>query len=328
MPNTLDMFKMGDVYLPHARNEAELTAGEDEYITIVRHTQHEYDEKGICSICNTQAEAKLYPVDGNYNNYEYGTIWKMLEKAQETPGSCLVLLRDITLNSNTPISKGKFALSLGSKRLRCAASPNEIALVISGGEISIKDGTFDRLKVKDTGKLTLNGGNYYAIDVAGSSVYTNYGEILATNRAFKHQSTWESKSSITGKSFDVTSTNAPKSVEKPPFDSVSVAPAITTANYGKPMTFTATVTRDDSSKALSYQWYTVAINGMKTAIEGATGATLTVNEAVGTYQYLCQVTCEDYTLSSNTVQLTVQWIDLSDAALSATIQTRAYDGME
>lgn len=81
MPNTLDMFKMGDVYLPHARNEAELTAGEDEYITIVRHTQHNYDENGICSICKTQAEAKLYPVDGNYNNYEYGTIWKMLEKA-------------------------------------------------------------------------------------------------------------------------------------------------------------------------------------------------------------------------------------------------------
>ena len=77
---------------------------------------------------------------------------------------------------------------------------------------------------------------------------------------------------------------------------------------------------------MSYQWYTVAINGTKTAIEGATGATLTVNEAVGTYQYLCQVTCEDYTLSSNTVQLTVQRIDLSSAALSATIQTRAYDG--
>lgn len=38
MPNTLDMFKMGDVYLPHARNEAELTADENTYITIVRHT--------------------------------------------------------------------------------------------------------------------------------------------------------------------------------------------------------------------------------------------------------------------------------------------------
>lgn len=325
MPNTLDMFKMGDVYLPHARNEAELTAGKDEYITIVRHTQHEYDEKGICSICNTQAEAKLYPEDGNYNKYEYGTIWQMLNKAQETQGSCLVLLKDITLSSNTTISEGNFALSLGGKRLRCANSENQIALVISGGEISIKDGTFDRLKVKDTGKLTLNGGKYYAIDVAGST-YENYGQLLPDDYAFKASTGWEAKSSITDKSFDVTSTNAPKSVEKPPFDSVSVAPAITTANYGKPMTFTATVTRDDSSKALSYQWYTVAINGTKTAIEGATGATLTVNEAVGTYQYLCQVTCEDYMLSSNTVQLTVQRIDLFDAALSATIQTRAYDG--
>lgn len=84
MPNTLDMFKMGDVYLPHARSQFELTAVEDKYITIVRHTQHEYDEKGICSICNTQAEAKLYPKDGNYNKYEYGTIWQMLNKAQET----------------------------------------------------------------------------------------------------------------------------------------------------------------------------------------------------------------------------------------------------
>ena len=325
MPNTLDMFKMGDVYLPHARNEAELTAGKDEYITIVRHTQHEYDEKGICSICNTQAEAKLYPEDGNYNIYEYGTIWKMLEKAQKTPGSCLVLLRDITLNSNTTISEGNFALSLGGKRLRCANSENQIALVISGGKISIKDGTFDRLKVKDTGKLTLNGGKYYAIDVTDST-YANYGKLLATNRAFKHQSTWESKTSITGKSFDVTSTNAPKSVEKPPFDSVAVTPTIWTVDYGKPVTFIATVTRDDSSKTLSYQWYTVASDGTKTEIEGKINATLTVNEAVGTYQYLCQVTCEDYMLSSNTVQLTVQRIDLSDAVLSATIQTRAYDG--
>lgn len=325
MPNTLDMFKMGEDYLPDARNESELTADENTYITIVRHTQHNYDDKGICSICNTQAEAKLYPEDGNYNKYEYGTIWQMLEKAQNTLGSCLVLLRDITLSSNTTISEGNFALSLGGKRLRCANSENQIALVISGGEISIKDGTFDRLKVKDTGKLTLNGGKYYAIDVAGST-YENYGQLLPDGYAFKTSTTWESKSSITDKSFDVTSTNAPKSVEKPPFDSVNVAPASTTANYGEPVTFTAAVIRDDSGKALSYQWYTVASDGTKTAIDDETGETMTVNEAAGTYQYLCQVTCEDYMLSSNTVQLTVQRIGLSDAALSATIQMRAYDG--
>lgn len=323
MPNTLDMFKMGDVYLPDARSQSELTAVEDKYITIVRHRQHEYDDKGICSICNTQAEAKLYFDDNGVSKSEFGSFTTMLTKAQDYENSNLVLWKDSMLYSDATVTKGKFYILGGpNRRLQ---SNGVAALVISGGDVQITEITVDRLKVTGDGKLTLNGGKYYAIDVAGST-YENYGKLLATNRAFKHQSTWESKTSITGKSFDVTSTNAPKSVEKPPFDSVAVTPTIWTVDYGKPVTFTAMVTRDDSSKTLSYQWYTVAIDETKTAIEGETGETMTVNEAVGTYQYLCQVTCEDYTLSSNTVQLTVQRIDLSDAALSATIQTRAYDG--
>ena len=318
MPNTLDMFKMGDVYLPHARNEAELTAGKDEYITIVRHTQHEYDEKGICSICNTQAEAKLYPEDGNYNIYEYGTIWKMLEKAQITPGSCLVLLRDITLNSNTTISNGSFALSLGDKRLRCAASQNEIALVISGGEISIKDGTFDRLKVKDTGKLTLNGGKYYAIDVTDSTVYTNYGLLLPDYYAFKASTTWEAKGDITAERF---ASDTAKEVKILPLRSVTIsADGETTVPYGTSVKFTATV-ESNSSSGITYQWYR---NGV--AIQNATTNTLVANEPVGDYTYRCDVTRDNYTLSSDTVRLTVQRIDLFDAALSATIARRAYDG--
>ena len=315
------VFMNGGVYVPDARNKSELIADKGKYITIESH-RHDYDDTGKCKYCDAEAEAKLYHEAGNYNDYEFGSFTTMLAKAQDYENSSLVLWKDAMLYSNATVMKGKFYISGGTKRLQ---SNGTAALVISGGDVQITEITVDRLKVKDTGKLTLNGGKYYAIDVTGST-YENYGKLLATNRAFKHQTNWESKASITNKSFDVTSTNAPKSVEKPPFDSVSVAPAITTANYGKPMTFTATVTRDDSSKALSYQWYTVAINGTKTAIEGATGATLTVNEAVGTYQYLCQVTCEDYMLSSNTVQLTVQRIDLFDAALSATIQTRAYDG--
>ena len=315
MPNTLDMFKMGDVYLPHARNEAELTAGGDEYITIVRHTQHEYDEKGICSICNTQAEAKLYPEDGNYNIYEYGTIWKMLEKAQKTPGSCLVLLRDITLNSNTTISEGNFALSLGGKRLRCANSENQIALVISGGKISIKDGTFDRLKVKDTGKLTLNGGKYYAIDVTDSSVYTNYGLLLPDYYAFKASTTWEAKGNITAASF---ASDTAKEVKILPLRSVEISPAASEVAFGTSVTFTATPSHTDGA---TYQWYR---NGV--AIQDATTNTLVVNESVGDYTYRCEVTRDNYTLSSNTVRLTVQRIGLSDAVLSATIAERAYDG--
>lgn len=310
------VFMNGGVYVPDARKLPKLIADEGKYITIESH-RHDFSNNGKCW-CGAEAEAYLW-MNGPQN---YGYFDDMLALAEKVEGSCVYLRRDVTIIRNTTVTEGNFSIAGESFKVTCSRPS---ALIFSGGTVSISDGTFDRLKVKDTGKLTLNGGKYYAIDVAGST-YENYGQLLPDGYAFKASTTWESKSSITDKSFDVTSTNAPKSVEKPPFDSVSVAPAITTANYGKPMTFTATVTRDDSSKALSYQWYTVAINGTKTAIEGATGATLTVNEAVGTYQYLCQVTCEDYMLSSNTVQLTVQRIGLSDAALSATIQMRAYDG--
>ena len=310
------VFMNGGVYVPDARNLPELIADEGKYITIESH-RHDFSNNGKCW-CGAEAEAYLW-MNGPQN---YGYFDDMLALAEKVEGSCVCLRRDVTIIRDTEVKKGNFSIAGGRFKVTCSGS---YALKFSGGTVSISDGTFDRLKVTGEGKLTLNGGKYYAIDVTGST-YENYGRLLPGGYAFKTSSGWEAKSSITDKSFDVTRTNAPKSVEKPPFDSVSVAPAITTANYGKPMTFTATVTRDDSSKALSYQWYTVAINGTKTAIEGATGATLTVNEAVGTYQYLCQVTCEDYMLSSNTVQLTVQRIDLFDAALSATIQTRAYDG--
>lgn len=320
--NGADDFYIGGVYQKNAKEQTEISANGENYVTIGRGHTHDYDNTGKCKYCDAEAEAKLYFDDNGVSKSEFGSFTTMLTKAQDYENSNLVLWKDSMLYSDATVTKGKFYISGGTKRLQ---SNGTAALVISGGDVQITEITVDRLKVKDTGKLTLNGGKYYAIDVTDST-YANYGKLLATNRAFKHQTNWESKSSITDKSFDVTRTNAPKSVEKPPFDSVSVTPASKTANYSEPVTFTATVTRDDSSKALSYQWYTVASDGTKTAIEGATGATLTVNEAVGTYQYLCQVTCEDYTLSSNTVQLTVQWIDLSDAALSATIQTRAYDG--
>lgn len=310
------VFMNGGVYVPDARKLPELIADKDKYITIESH-RHDFSNNGKCW-CGAEAEAYLW-MNGPQN---YGYFDDMLALAEKAEGSCVYLRRDVTIIRDTPVTEGNFSIAGRGFKVTCSSSS---ALIFSGGTVSIGDGTFDRLKVKDTGKLTLNGGKYYAIDVTDST-YENYGKLLATNRAFKHQSTWESKTSITGKSFDVTSTNAPKSVEKPPFDSVAVTPTIWTVDYGKPVTFIATVTRDDSSKTLSYQWYTVAIDGTKTAIEGATGATLTVNEAVGTYQYLCQVTCEDYTLSSNTVQLTVQRIDLSNAALSATIAERAYDG--
>lgn len=237
----------------------------------------------------------------------------MLNKAQETQGSCLVLLKDITLNSDTTISKGNFALSLGRWHLRCANSQNEIALVISGGEISIKDGTFDRLKVKDTGKLTLNGGKYYAIDVAGST-YENYGQLLPGGYAFKTSSGWEAKGDITAERF---ASDTAKEVKILPLRSVEISPAASAVAFGTSVTFTATPSHTDGA---TYQWYR---NGV--AIQDATTNTLVVNESVGDYTYRCDVTRNGYTMSA-TAQLSVNCVNLSSAALSATIAERAYDG--
>lgn len=94
----------------------------------------------------------------------------------------------------------------------------------------------------------------------------------------------------------------------------------TTVPYGTSVKFTATV-EPNSSSGTTYKWFCDGVE-----IPDDTTNELTVAKDIGSYEYRCDVTRDGYTLSSNTVQLTVQRIDLSDAVLSATIQTRAYDG--
>lgn len=308
MPNTLDMFKMGDDYLPHARNEAELTAVEDKYITIVRH-RHDFSNNGKCW-CGAEAEAYLW-IDGQQN---YGYFDNMLALAEEKDGSCVYLLKDVTIIRDTEVKKGNFSIAGGSFKVTCSGP---YALVFGGGTVSIGDGTFDRLKVTGEGKLTLNGGKYYAIDVTGST-YENYGQLLPGGYAFKTSSGWEAKGDITEESFV---SDTAKEVKILPLRSVTISPdGETTVPYGTSVKFTATV-EPNSSSGTTYKWFCDGVE-----IPDDTTNELTVAKDIGSYEYRCDVTRDGYTLSSNTVQLTVQRIDLSDAVLSATIQTRAYDG--
>ena len=303
------VFMNGGVYVPDARNLSELTAVEGKYITIENHT-HDYDDTGKCKICNEEAEAYLL-ANGQRS---YGYFDKMLALAEEKDGSCVYLLKDVTIIRDTPVEKGNFNIAGGSFKVTCSGSS---ALKFSGGTVSIGDGTFDRLKVTDDGKLTLNGGNYYAIDVTGST-YENYGQLLPDDYAFKTSTGWEAKGDITDVRFV---SDAAKEVKILPLRSVTILPdGETTVPYGTSVKFTATV-EANSSSGTTYQWYR---NGV--AIQNATTNTLVANEPVGDYTYRCDVTRDGYMLSSNTVQLTVQRIDLSDATLSATIAERAYDG--
>lgn len=89
--NTLDVFYIGEDYQPNAKNQAELKAGEDTYITIRKH-KHDFSNSGTCA-CGEKAEAYL-SVDGQRS---YGYFDKMLALAEENNGSCVYLLKDVTI---------------------------------------------------------------------------------------------------------------------------------------------------------------------------------------------------------------------------------------
>lgn len=306
--NTLDVFYIGEDYQPNAKNQAELKAGEDTYITIRKH-KHDFSNSGTCA-CGEKAEAYL-SVDGQRS---YGYFDKMLALAEEKDGSCVYLLKDVTIIRDTTVKKGNFSIAGGSFKVTCSGP---YALVFGGGTVSIGDGTFGRLKVTDDGKLTLNGGKYYAIDVTGST-YANYGQLLPGGYAFKASTGWEAKGDIIAASF---ASDTAKEVKILPLRSVTISPdGETTVPYGTSVKFTATV-EPNSSSGTTYKWFCDGVE-----IPDDTTNELTVAKDIGSYEYRYDVTRDGYTLSSNTVQLTVQRIDLSDAVLSATIQTRAYDG--
>lgn len=306
--NTLDVFYIGEDYQPNAKNQSELKADEGTYITIRKH-KHDFSNSGTC-VCGEKAEAYLW-VNGPQ---QYGYFDDMLALAEGKDGSCVYLLKDVTIIRDTPVTKGNFSIAGGSFKVTCSGSS---ALVFSGGTVSIGDGTFGRLKVTGDGKLTLNGGKYYAIDVTGSTVYTNYGKLLKDYYAFKTSTSWEAKSDITEASF---ASDTAKEVKILPLRSVTIsADGSTTVPAGASVKFTATV--ETNSSGATYKWFCD-----NTEIAGETTSELTVTKSIGSYAYRCEVTRDNYTLSSNTVQLTVQRIDLFGAALSATIQTRAYDG--
>ena len=303
------VFMNGGVYVPDARNLPELTAVDGKYITIESH-RHDFSNNGKCW-CGAEAEAYLW-MNGPQ---QYGYFDDMLALAEEKDGSCVYLLKDVTIIRDTEVKEGNFSIAGGRFKVTCSGSS---ALKFSGGTVSIGDGTFGRLKVTGKGKLTLNGGKYYAIDVTDSSVYTNYGLLLPDYYAFKASTTWEAKGNITAASF---ASDTAKEVKILPLRSVTISPdGETTVPYGTSVKFTATV-EPNSSSGTTYKWFCDGVE-----IPDGTTNELTVAKDIGSYEYRCDVTRDGYTLSSNTVQLTVQRIDLSDAVLSATIQTRAYDG--
>ncbi len=271
--NGADDFYIGGVYQKNAKEQTEISADGENYVTIGRGHTHDYGDTGKCKLCDAEAEAKLYFEDNGVSKNEFGSFTTMLAKAQDYENSNLVLWKDSMLYSDATVTKGKFYISGGAKRLQ---SNGTAALVISGGDVQITEITVDRLKVTDDGKLTLNGGKYYAIDVTDST-YENYGGILGAAKGYKTASGWETASTIGADEKSFTVTGTPKEVAFLPLRSVTISvDGETTVPYGTSVKFTATV-ESNSSSGVTYKWYR---NGV--AIQNATTNTLVVNEPVAT----------------------------------------------
>ena len=246
--NGADDFYIGGVYQKNAKEQTEISANGENYVTIGRGHTHDYDNTGKCKYCDAEAEAKLYFDDNGVSKSEFGSFTTMLTKAQDYENSNLVLWKDSMLYSDATVTKGKFYISGSTKRLQ---SNGTAALVISGGDVQITEITVDRLKVTGEGKLTLNGGKYYAIDVTDST-YANYGQLLPGGYAFKTSSGWEAKGDIIAASFV---SDTAKEVKILPLRSVTIsADGETTVPYGTSVKFTATV-ESNSSSGVTYKWY-------------------------------------------------------------------------
>ena len=121
------VFMNGGVYVPDARNLPELTAVDGKYITIESH-RHDFSNNGKCW-CGAEAEAYLW-MNGPQ---QYGYFDDMLALAEEKDGSCVYLLKDVTIIRDTEVKEGNFSIAGGRFKVTCSGSS---ALKFSGGTVS------------------------------------------------------------------------------------------------------------------------------------------------------------------------------------------------
>jgi len=140
------------------------------------------------------------------------------------------------------------------------------------------------------------------------------GDLLADGYAYKTASGW-----ITGDDLKETSLTGTVEVKPVPVK-ITQQPQSQTITYGDPVTLSVAAQAADSAKPITYQWFDK--DGDK--ISGATAADYTpAGLAAGTYSYSCAVTCDGYTVNSDSVTVTVNKAPLT--ITGAALETRDYD---
>lgn len=195
-----------------------------------------------------------------------------------------------------------------------------------GGTVKVSGGTFTGTGIFGAGlrkggswdsTVQISGGTFSGTrnSVLNSRTGETVADLLGDGYAFKQDGAWADASgnSLTG---NVT-------VEKAPVR-ITAQPQAATITYGESVTLSVTAQATGSDTNITYQWYQAGENS-DTAVTGATAASYTASGlGAGTYQYYCAVTCDSYTVRSETVTVTVAKKTVTPTITGTTSKT--YDG--
>ena len=285
-----DLLAEGAAYYGASDNQAVTNDGVNtlENVKVVSHTHNGgTDGKGICSICGKQMAAAL--TVGGTTSW-YAAFATAIEAANASDGEkTITLYQDVNGYVNGwstiyELTRGPVTLATGGKTVtRVDLIAKGISLTVTGsngdfnvtvdgkgaeltvndgntklafvtaqngGKLSLRNGTFSGVTVKDDGSsASLSGGSYGEIE--GSTGYVKPYALLAKGYAYKEgNSTWVSYTNVTLKK--VTVEEAPFEVEKIyPNNDTNYTGSSAFATDGN-ITLTAVI--KPGTENVSYQW--------------------------------------------------------------------------
>ena len=286
-----------------AGNEVNATGNTLSEVHIVRHTEHQKDGNGFCTICGA-CDHPADKVDGSTfqcsqcgktmlahiklgeNVTYFSDLNEAIQKAAETDGCTLKLLADA---GALTVSAGAFTLNLNSKTVN--------SLTVSGGSVKLTN-------AKKIETLTVSGN-------------VTLASLLPEGYTFYNNSwyRWYSTDDLVEKT-----SLSDVSVRKIPLKDLTLTADKESYVYGDDITLTASVTKVGEWGS-RYSWY----EGKK-SLEGYDNTLLIEKPTAGEHTYTCTVkTDNDYRLST-TISVTVDKADLSSATVTLAQNSFVYDG--
>ena len=293
----------GFAFADSAGNEVNATGNTLSEVHIVRHTEHQKDGNGFCTICGA-CDHPADKVDGSTfqcsqcgktmlahiklgeNVTYFSDLNEAIQKAAETDGCTLKLLADA---GALTVSAGAFTLNLNSKTVN---------------SLTVSDGSVKLTNAKKIETLTVSGN-------------VTLASLLPEGYTFYNNSwyRWYSTDDLVEKT-----SLSDVSVRKIPLKDLTLTADKESYVYGDDITLTASVTKVGEWGS-RYSWY----EGKK-SLEGYDNTLLIEKPTAGEHTYTCTVkTDNDYRLST-TISVTVDKADLSSATVTLAQNSFVYDG--